>query len=222
MRSLPRGLGASARGPSRADCLLTPGRTRSRSSGLLSRGSFAPPSLQPSARPLQAIRWDLSPSVARCHTSDPVPPSWFHTTSTVYSAQGPRVCCAPLTTLGFVTFPPQLPIGPRASLLHAVSPRRTTLRSFPFVGSRTASPRPLPSCRYQRQLPPGSVQSLQRAASSEMNPGSPHQAALASRAPSRSGAAPPPRGALSLDQAVPAPSVRSRTGAAGAPLFLAV
>ena len=34
-----------------------------------------------------------------------VPPSWFLTTSTVYSAPWPRVCCTPLPALGFVALP---------------------------------------------------------------------------------------------------------------------
>jgi hypothetical protein len=38
-----------------------------------------------------------------------------------------------------------------------VSPRRYTLRSVPFAGSRTASPRPLPSCRYRRPPHPASA-----------------------------------------------------------------
>jgi len=40
---------------------------------------------------------------------NPVPPSWSLTTSTVFSAQGLRACCIPLTTLGFDAFPAGLP-----------------------------------------------------------------------------------------------------------------
>ena len=59
----------------------------------------------------------------------------------------------------------------------APSPRRDTLRSFPFAGSRTASPRPLPSCRYRRQVPPISI--LRRGEPRRrVVMGSPHEVAL--------------------------------------------
>jgi hypothetical protein len=44
------------------------------------------------------------PSARSCQGPDPVPSSWSLTTSTVCSAQGLRVCCTPLTTLGFDAF----------------------------------------------------------------------------------------------------------------------
>jgi hypothetical protein len=45
------------------------------------------------------------PSADRCQTARPVPPSWFHTTSTVCSARKLRVCCTPQPTMGFAAFP---------------------------------------------------------------------------------------------------------------------
>lgn len=71
---------------------------------------------------------------------------------------GLRVCCAPLPALRFVAF--------RASLLPTMSTRRLvssatarpfsrryTLRRVPLVSSRTASLRPLPSCRCRCHAP---------------------------------------------------------------------
>jgi len=52
------------------------------------------------------------PSARPCQGLDPVPPSWSLTTSTAFSAQGLRVCCTPLTTLGFDAFPA---LAPRSS-----------------------------------------------------------------------------------------------------------
>jgi len=83
---------------------------------------------------------------------NPVPPSWFRTTSAVSSASGLRAYCIPLPTLGFVAFLAQarlrstFPCGNSRSRRFA-SPRR----SFPLEDSpdrrRAVSPPPLPSWR---------------------------------------------------------------------------
>jgi hypothetical protein len=38
------------------------------------------------------------------HAPTPVPSSWFRTTSTAFSASGPRVCCTPLPAMRFAAF----------------------------------------------------------------------------------------------------------------------
>jgi hypothetical protein len=80
---------------------------------------------------------------------DPVPSSWSLTTSTACSTRGLRVCCTPLTTLGFDAFPAQTPGGhPRVHrrVLRLSRAANRTLRRVPLISSRTASLRPLPSC----------------------------------------------------------------------------
>jgi hypothetical protein len=84
-------------------------------------------------------------------TAKHVPPSWFRTTSTVCSARKSRACCIPLPIVGFAAFsgkPSQAP----APVHDFLSPRDAvhTLRRIPLTSSRTASPRPLPSCRSAR------------------------------------------------------------------------
>jgi hypothetical protein len=107
---------------------------------------------------------------AEAPTGDPrpgnrlVPPSWFRTTSTVFSGTGSRACCIPLPILGFAAFPvawipspPKRPLDPERVPRDAHhTPRRIPLTSS--VGAaetahQTASPRPLPSCRYRPPLP---------------------------------------------------------------------
>jgi len=91
----------------------------------------------------------------------PVPPSWFLTTSTVFSARRLRVCCASLPAMGFTAFPaPALPLPRGGSGSCRGVPRGAvhTLRRVPLVDSRAASLRPLPSCRCHsagRMAPPG-------------------------------------------------------------------
>jgi hypothetical protein len=101
---------------------------------------------RPSARPLpeaEASFGGTVPPVSR------VSPSWFLTTSAACSARGLRVCCTPLPALGFGAFPASASRTPEgARQVHRV-PRVAvhTLRRVPLVSSRTASLRPLPSCR---------------------------------------------------------------------------
>jgi len=66
------------------------------------RDAQARPECSPTERPLP----HASPraSVSRNHPRDPVPSSWFHTTSTVSSARRSRACCIPLPVMGFVAF----------------------------------------------------------------------------------------------------------------------
>jgi hypothetical protein len=104
----------------------------------------------PFVRPLPGIR--RSRSGRRCHPPTPVPPSWFRTTSTASSARRSRACCIPQPTLGFAAFhaiePSDEPAEARSD--HPGAPRDGvhTLRRVPLASSRTASLRPLPSCRH--------------------------------------------------------------------------
>jgi len=100
-------------------------------------------------------------SVSRNHPRNPVPSSWFHTTSTVSSARRSRACCIPLPVMGFVAFlGAGFPIPDLASQIAAGGPNPSSRRTFtPPEGtldcSRTTSPWPLPPCR-QRPVPLGS------------------------------------------------------------------
>lgn len=88
------------------------------------------------------------PSVHRCHPVNLVPPSWFLSTSTAFSTLELRVCCTPQPTMGFVAFPAGSCLPLRVWAPSRLSQRRFhTLRRFPLIDSRIASPRPLPSCR---------------------------------------------------------------------------
>jgi hypothetical protein len=89
-----------------------------------------------------------------------VPSSWFRTTSTAYSARQVRVYCTPLPAMRFIAFratalgdcPPER----EPSSLASAFPRDAghTLQRVLSASSRTASLRPLPSCRYHSSPPP--------------------------------------------------------------------
>jgi hypothetical protein len=91
-------------------------------------------------------------SARRCHPTRPVPSSWFLTTSTACSTRGPAGLLHPAP-------------GPGVHDLAGVQPRpvkvdrcgrsdhAVTLRRLPLVGSRAASPRPLPPWRSRRGTP---------------------------------------------------------------------
>jgi hypothetical protein len=95
-----------------------PGRTASPSRTMRDLLSWVSPgterSLDPSMPPHPSTDSTLSvhshaalPAALRScrfHLPDPVPPSWFRTTSAVSSAHGSRACCIPLPALGFVVF----------------------------------------------------------------------------------------------------------------------
>jgi hypothetical protein len=90
-----------------------------------------------------------------------VPPSWFLTTMTVSSAREGTGLLHPATDRGFAAFPdvrgPYRPLrGAAGTGPWGHSPRRG---SHPpktsLADSRTASLRPLPSCRYRRCPVPG-------------------------------------------------------------------
>jgi len=90
-----------------------------------------------------------------------VPSAWFLTTSTASSAPGLWVCCAPLPASRFTAFPPTATHarpGPRSVTPWAGSrlPRNAvvTLQRVTLASSRTASLRPVPSCRYRRSDSP--------------------------------------------------------------------
>jgi len=80
-----------------------------------------------------------------------VPPSWFRTTSTAFSTSRSRVCCTPQPAKGSPRFAPADPRGARRRWSAGGAPRDAvhTLRRLPLASSRTASLRPLPSCRYR-------------------------------------------------------------------------
>jgi len=91
------------------------------------------------------------PSAGQCHLPDPVPPTRFLTALTASSTRVSRACCIPQPVMGFAVLPTRpASLGPKAPL-HG--PRLShdaihTLRRTPLASSRTASPRPLPSCRF--------------------------------------------------------------------------
>ena len=100
------------------------------------------------------------PSVRWFHPPTLVPSSWFLTTSTAFSTQGLRVCCTPLPALGFIAFPTPGSRCFRRSLgrLDAFPAMRArTLRRVLLASSRTASLRPLPSCRCHSPHSPRGV-----------------------------------------------------------------
>jgi len=110
----------------------------------------------PAERPLP--RMSPCASVPRSHPRNPVPSSWFHTTSTASSARRSRACCIPLPILGFAAFPanrrlPSANPANRTCFVDALTlPRDAfhTPRRTPLADSRTASPRPLPPRRSPR------------------------------------------------------------------------
>jgi hypothetical protein len=92
------------------------------------------------------------PSDQRCHTPVHVPPSWFRATSMVFSALELRVCCTPQPTKGSPRFMRAAdPNRPKTTRPVGDNPRDAvhTLRRLSLASSRTASLRPLPSCRYR-------------------------------------------------------------------------
>lgn len=135
--------------------LAAPSKTRCASHGIRSR--VCPAVDKPAARPLPAT---LPPHSAQPPPGDQVSlRRWFLTTSTVYSAQRPRVCCIPKPTGVHCVSPCTVHFFPH--VLKTRSCRRTsrqpmalnttprnavhTLQRIPLASSRTASPRPLPS-----------------------------------------------------------------------------
>jgi len=97
------------------------------------------------------------PSAIRCHSDRPVPSSWFLTTSTACSAGGARVYCNPMPDRvrcvsrelhhapRRIQRPSRLLVTPLPFLASAFH----TPRRIPLASSRTASLRPLPSCRFR-------------------------------------------------------------------------
>jgi hypothetical protein len=93
-------------------------------------------------------------SVPRSHPRNPVPPSWFCTTSMVSSARRSRACCIPLPVLGFAAFQgARFPIPDLANQIRAGGPTPSSRRTLTPPEeipdcSRTTSPWPLPPCRW--------------------------------------------------------------------------
>jgi hypothetical protein len=97
------------------------------------------------------------PSVEQRHLPDPVPRSRFLTALTASSTRVLRACCVPLPAMRFVVFPSRCrQVHPRVLLRDPRLPHDAThtLRRTPLVGSRPASPRPFPSCRYRSPRTP--------------------------------------------------------------------
>jgi hypothetical protein len=91
------------------------------------------------------------PLAEQCHLLDRVPPSRFLTALTASSTRVLRACCIPHPTMRFAAF---LSLVASTTLRRScASPRLPrdahTLRRIPLASSRTASPRPLPSCRFR-------------------------------------------------------------------------
>lgn len=95
-------------------------------------------------------------SVRRRQPSNHVPPPWFHTTMTGFSTLKSRACCIPQPIGGSLRFLlPSSEASRRRRRMARGIPRNAvhTLRRFPLASSRTASLRPLPSCRSVALLP---------------------------------------------------------------------
>jgi hypothetical protein len=95
---------------------------------------------------------DINPPFGQSLPSDRhVPPLWFLTTSTAYSAYRLRVCCTPKPerVRCVSRFCPHL-LPAEASVCWVTVPFSRnavhTLRRIPLASSRSASLRPLPSC----------------------------------------------------------------------------
>jgi hypothetical protein len=92
------------------------------------------------------------PSDRRSHAPVHVPPSWFRATSMVFSATKLRVCCTPQPAKGSLRFMRATgPHRPKTARPDRNNSRNAvhTLRRLSLASSRTASLRPLPSCRYR-------------------------------------------------------------------------
>jgi hypothetical protein len=96
------------------------------------------------------------PSAEQCHLLDRVPPSRFLTALTASSTRVLRACCIPHPTMRFAAFPSHVASTTlRRSCASPRLPRDAhTLRRIPLASSRTASPRPLPSCRCRSPRTP--------------------------------------------------------------------
>jgi len=84
-----------------------------------------------------------------------VPPSWFLTTSTAFSARRLRVCCASLPAMGFIAFPvprARSPGGVRVGVGAFPAVRFTPFEEFP---SSTAAPHHCDPCRPAVPAPRG-------------------------------------------------------------------
>jgi len=176
-RADPRGLGSppelvSCRPGRTSDLLSWDSSRRSRASRIAperrderrNRPSTDPSPPSPRGCPHGSVRrrW-LPPSVhshriaaASVHGAsgsvNPVPSSWFHTTSTASSARRSRACCIPLPVLGFAAFPGGLPRGSHPALSRDAfhTPRRNPRRQphhvtvavapWPFASGPSARP----------------------------------------------------------------------------------
>jgi hypothetical protein len=94
------------------------------------------------------------PSDRRCQAPIHVPPSWFRTTSMVFSARELRVCCTPQPAKGSSRFMRAAsPLHPKvAQFAGCISPRRgshpskTSPRQQPYRITAAVAFLPLPSC----------------------------------------------------------------------------
>jgi len=117
------------------------------------RSGYHPSADMPLSRPLPGAEAPFGPTVPPARL---VPPSWFLTTMTAYSAREGAGLLHPATDRGFAAFPDgrglyRPPQGAAGTGRRSHSPRRG---SYPpktsLADSRTASLRPLPSCRFRR------------------------------------------------------------------------
>jgi len=138
--------------PSRA-LESAPVSTRADASSLGIRSGYHPSADTPLSRPLPGTEAPFGPTGP---TAEHVPPPWFLTTMTAYSAREIAGLLHPATDRGFAAFPDargpyRPPQGAAGTGRQGRSPRRG---SHPpktsLADSRTASLRPLPSCRYRR------------------------------------------------------------------------
>jgi hypothetical protein len=81
-------------------------------------------SLPPAYLPRVHSREPRPPSARRCHTPVHVPPSWFHTTTTVSSARELRFCCTPQPVKGSPRFMRAVTAPPGGGQATGQSPRR--------------------------------------------------------------------------------------------------
>jgi hypothetical protein len=92
------------------------------------------------------------PSDRRCQAPVHVPPSWFHTTTTVFSTRELRVCCTPKPTKGSTRFMRAATTPPESGQATGQSPRRgshpskTFPHQQPYRITAAVAFLPLPSC----------------------------------------------------------------------------
>jgi hypothetical protein len=109
-------------------------------------------SLPPAYLPRIHSREPKPPSGQRCQTPAHVPPSWFRTTTTVFSTRESRVCCTPQPAKGSPRFLLAATAPPGGGRATGQSPRRgshpskTSPRQQPYCITAAVAFLSLPSC----------------------------------------------------------------------------